>query len=174
MKNTHIHIKALLIAVVFCLNIIPCVCFADNNSGSVEVMYYTVSGASLPSNYTGNTSSLIDVRNPSTSSSSTTTKSFAISAIAKQGVVVTVYAYNASSGRYEKAVGENNEIMQTTVGASNLYAATLSLKNGSNKFMIVATKDGLTETAKFEINLLSPDFKDRLKSFSVGIMDMFS
>ncbi len=173
MKIKHIHIKALLIALLLCIAVVPFSAFADVSDASYEVMYYTVSAGSLPSNYSGNTTNLINVRNPSQDSISTTTRSYAISAIAKNGVVVTVYAYNTATNCYEKVYNENNQLMQTTVGASNLYAQTLSLKNGANKFMLVAEKDGMTQTAKFEVTLLNSSFKDKLKSLTIGLIDMF-
>ncbi len=172
MKIKHIHIKALIMTLLLCIFVMPFSALADMDA-SYEVMYYTVSAGSLPANYSGNTTNLIDVRNPSENSVNTTTKSYAISAIAKKGVTVTVYAFNPNTNCYEKAYNENNQLMQTTVGASNLYAQTLTLKSGSNKFLLTAEKNGMIETAKFEVTLLNASFKDRLKSLTIGLIDMF-
>lgn len=174
MKIKHIKFVALLVALVLGISCVPALADNDTDDSSYGVMYYTVSQDALASDYTGNVTNLINVRNPSAGTVNTTTKSFAISAIAKSGVTITVYAFNNTTNLYEKVYDENNQLMQTVVGASNLYAQTLMLKQGSNKFMLVASKDGLVQTAKFEVTLLKASFKDKLKYLTIGLVDMFS
>ncbi len=129
----------------------PLACFADTQDSSV--VYTTSSEGSLPATYSGNVDDIISLKNPQLLVSSTTTKSYVVSAVAQTGSVVSMYALNSESGKYDKMYTDDGVLMQSTIGASGLYAQSVNLNNGKNSFMIVASKGSNTEVVKFEITL---------------------
>lgn len=165
MKMTKRILCALIAAV---LMMAPAISLADTS----DVMYYTISDGSLPSNYSSTTRDLIVVKNPTALISSTTTKSYVISAIAKPGAVVTLYSYNSFTGRYDKMVSESGYIMETTVGASGLYAQSVNLNLGKNNIMVVAKNASGVEAVKMEITL-NLGFVDKIKNFGLSVSQIF-
>lgn len=129
----------------------PIAAFADVQNTSV--MYTTSSEGSLPATYSGNRDDIISLKNPQTLITSTTTKSYVISAVAQPDSVVSLYSYNPSTDKYDKMLSEDGVLMQTSVGASGLYAQSVNLNNGKNEIMLVATKGTDTEVIKLEITL---------------------
>ncbi|MBE7012986.1 MAG: hypothetical protein E7416_02795 [Ruminococcaceae bacterium] len=155
---------ALLISIFV---IVTCVC-------SVNVF---AAEETVAVDYVGNSESLIDVKNPEGPSHTTSVKTFVISAIAVEGATVTVYSLNTETNLYEKlyteVVDENNVTtvvpLESVVGASGLYAQQINLKEGMNNILVYASKDGMDETVRFDINLLSESFLDKIKAFTVEI-----
>lgn len=129
----------------------PIAAFADVQNTSV--MYTTSSEGSLPATYSGNRDDIISLKNPQTLITSTTTKSYVISAVAQPDSVVSLYSYNPSTDKYDKMLSEDGVLMQISVGASGLYAQSVNLNNGKNEIMLVATKGTDTEVIKLEITL---------------------
>lgn len=148
----------------------PVVSLADTVDNSV--IYSTSGYETLPANYSGNATNLIFVKNPASLVSSTTTKSYVISAVAQSGTNVALYAYNSAEGRYEKLYTEGGVAMQSTVGASGLYAQSVNLNSGKNTIMVVASGAGGTEVIKLDITL-NQGFVNKIKSFTVGISQIF-
>ncbi len=130
---------------------VPVAAFADVKNTSV--MYTTSSEGSLPATYFGNKDDIISLKNPQTLITSTTTKSYVISAVAKPDSTVSLYSYNPSSDKYDRMLSEDGVLMQTSVGASGLYAQSVNLNSGKNNIMLVATKGTDTEVIKLEITL---------------------
>lgn len=128
----------------------PIAAFADENT---SVMYTTSSEGSLPSTYSGNRDDIISLKNPQTLITSTTTKSYVISAVAQPDSVVSLYSYNPETDKYDRMLSEDGVLMQISVGASGLYAQSVNLNNGKNEIMLVATKGTDTEVIKLEITL---------------------
>ena len=93
------------------------------------------------------------MKNPQTLITSTTTKSYVISAVAQPDSVVSLYSYNAETDKYDRMISEDGVQMQIAVGASGLYAQSVNLNNGKNNIMLVATKGTNTEVVKLEITL---------------------
>ncbi|MBQ7901789.1 MAG: hypothetical protein IJ365_07520 [Clostridia bacterium] len=129
----------------------PIAALADTQDTSV--MYTTSSEGSLPATYSGNSNNIISMKNPQTLITSTTTKSYVISAVAQTGTVVSLYSYNASTDKYDKMLTEDGVLMQSTVGASGLYAQSVNLNSGKNNIMIVAVNGTNTEVIKLDITL---------------------
>ena len=167
MKITKRILCAIIAAI---LMMAPAVSLADTSDGSV--VYNTTSEGSLPANYSSTTRDLIVVKNPTTLISSTTTKSYVISAVAKPGAKVTLYSYNNSTGRYDRMLTENYAPMETTVGASGLYAQSVNLNSGKNNIMVVAKNSAGVEVVKMEITL-NLGFVDKIKNFGVSVSQIF-
>ena len=142
------------------------------NTGDNTIIYSTSSEGSLPATYSGSVSGLITIKNPETLVSSTTTRSYVVSAVAMPNTIVTLYAYNAQTDKYEKMFSESGEAMTTTVGASGLYAQSVNLNTGKNNIMVVASGTSGVEVIKMEITL-NLGFVDKLKSFGVSISQIF-
>lgn len=134
----------------------------------------------IAAGYVGNSDALIDVKNPEGPSYTTSAKTFVISAIAVEGATVSVFSFNPETGYYEKLYTEVTEIVDETpvvktvpvesvVGASGLYAQQITLKDGLNNILVYATKDGMDETVRFDINFLGESFLDKIKAFTVEI-----
>lgn len=148
----------------------PVISLADTVDN--PVIYSTSAEGALPTSYSGNATGIISVKNPSTLVSATTTKSYVISAVAQSDTTVTLYSYNSATDKYEKMVSESGEIMQSTVGASGLYAQSVNLNSGKNNIMVVASNTNGIEVIKMEITL-NLGFVDKIKSFGVGISQIF-
>ncbi len=118
-----------------------------------SVMYTTSSEGSLPATYSGNKDNIISLKNPQTLITSTTTKSYVISAVAQPETVVSLYSYNASTDKYDRMLSEDGVLMQISIGASGLYAQSVNLNSGKNNIMLVATKGTDTEVIKLDITL---------------------
>ena len=118
-----------------------------------SVMYTTSSEGSLPATYSGNKDDIISLKNPQTLITSTTTKSYVISAVAQPETVVSLYSYNAATDKYDRMLSEDGVLMQISVGASGLYAQSVNLNSGKNNIMLVATKGADTEVIKLDITL---------------------
>ena len=129
----------------------PIAAFADVQNTSV--MYTTSSEGSLPATYSGNKDDIISLKNPQTLITTTTTKSYVISAVAQPDSVVSLYSYNAETDKYDRMISEDGVQMQISVGASGLYAQSVNLNSGKNDIMLVATKGTNTEVIKMEITL---------------------
>ena len=129
----------------------PVAAYADVQNTSV--MYITSSEGSLPATYSGNRDDIISLKNPQTLITTTTTKSYVISAVAQPDSTVSLYSYNSETDKYDRMLSEEGVLMQTEVGASGLYAQSVNLNSGKNNIMIVASKGADTEVIKLEITL---------------------
>ncbi|MBQ8525897.1 MAG: hypothetical protein IJ460_04180 [Clostridia bacterium] len=167
MKKSKMFLSLIVTAFVL---MTPVISLADTEDNTI--IYSTSAEGALPANYSGTASGIISIKNPSTLVSATTTKSYVISAVAQSGTAVTLYSYNSGTDKYEKMVSESGEIMQSTVGASGLYAQSVNLNAGKNNIMVVASNTSGTEVIKMEITL-NLGFVDKIKSFGVGISQIF-
>lgn len=148
-------LSALILALALCL--VPLTSFA-----SPEV---------LEPDFAGNTDSLIEIKNPEASVSSTTSTSFVISAVAANGTTVTLYTPDAATGKYIKMYSADGVALESVVGAAGLYAQNLELTYGTNNILVVATgADGLVETSKLEITLVKTNLIDAIKNIWQSII----
>lgn len=121
---------------------------------------------SLPADIESTATELITLKAPDTESLSTTNKCLPVSATAPQGAVVSLYKYNAASDTYNKVYVDETP-METTVGATMLYASQVELTQGVNKFLIRSELNEATyQVVKFEVNLLNEGFMDKIKSIA--------
>ena len=148
----------------------PVISLADTVEN--PIVYSTSAEGSLPASYIGTTNGIISVKNPTALVSVTNTKSYVISAVAQPDTSVTLYSYNSATDKYEKMVSETGETMQSTVGASGLYAQSVNLNTGKNNIMVVASNAAGIEVIKMEITL-NLGFVDKIKSFGVSISQIF-
>lgn len=126
------------------------------------------SSESIPTDYTGSCDWLIEVKNPEIPSSTTSSKTFVVSAVALEGTIVTLYSLNSETNLYEK-IYVDEAPLESVVGASGLYAQQITLKEGLNNILVYASNGVSDETVKLEINLLSESFLDKIKAFTVDI-----
>ncbi len=118
----------------------------------------------LPKDYSGTANYLVDIKNPKSVISSTTSKTCVISASAVCGTMITLYRLNTTNNTYEKMYADG-KALESTVGQSNMYAQSIELKNGLNSIMVVASANGETfETVKLEITLLKSNVSSNVKS----------
>lgn len=128
----------------------------------------------LPGDVYSTTEGIVTVKTPELSSISTTNKKLPISVTASEGVLVTVYKYNYSTGAYHK-VWVNDSTLEAYVGSTMLFAGQADLTLGSNLFLVrAAWDDSSYQVVKFEVNLLNEGFMDRIKNIALGIGDMFN
>ena len=168
---SNISKKVFSMLIITLMVVTPLVSFADT-AQSPAILYSTNADQFVPADYSGNSTELIDVKNPASFVSATTTKSYVVSAIATPNTTVSLYSYNILSGRYEIMVSEAGEKMIATVGASGLYAQSVNLNSGKNNIMVVAVNGASTEVVKLEITLNQSLF-NQLKSFAVGLTQIF-
>ena len=143
-----------LIAIMMCL--VPLAAFA--------------SAEALPADYVGNTTELIDIKNPETIASTTANKACVISAAAASGTTVTLYKYNAETGTYVKMYAEDAPL-ESVVGAAGLYAQNLELAYGTNNILVVATSGTSVETVKLEITLVKNNLIDTIRNFWQSVLN---
>ncbi len=149
--------KLFAIILVLVISLVPLTSFA-----SQEV---------LEPDYAGNTDSLIEIKNPESAVSSTTSTSFVISAVAANGTTVTLYTLDSTTGKYVKMYSAEGVALESVVGAAGLYAQNLELTYGTNNIMVVATgADGAVETAKLEITLVKINLIDAIKNIWQSII----
>ncbi len=114
---------------------------------------------------------LVTLKAPEQLITSTNNKKLPISATAPQGALVSVYRYNYSTGAYHKIT--NGEVpLEAVVGSTMLFAGQVDLNSGANKFLIRGAMDDSTYTVvKFEVNVLSEGFMDRIKGIISSIFN---
>ena len=88
--------------------------------------------------------------------SSTANKFCVISAVAVPGTKVTLYNYESSRGQYVKMYSDGRAL-EAVVGAAGLYARTVSLKNGANTILVVASNGNSVETVKLDITVVKSE-----------------
>ncbi len=138
---------SLILAVM--LLTVPSVCFAAPSS--------------LPASVSLSQSGLITVTNPP-SFSSTTQKGVVFCGYGTQGTTVTIYEYNSQTGTYLPVNGGS-----VSINASGVFWKKIDLSGGYHKVILYAQKGDKTQAVKREINILSPNIADRMKSYTVNI-----
>lgn len=146
----------LILALVVALTIIPMTSFA--------------SAETLAPDYVGNTTDLIDIKNPEAATASTTNKACVISAVATDGTTVTLYKLDAATNTYTKLYTDG-KALESVVGAAGLYAQNIELSYGTNSIMVVASNGNLVETVKLEITLIKSNLIDTIKNLWQNIIN---
>ena len=118
----------------------------------------------------GTTTGLIDLKNPSTSTSTTTQDNFIISGVGLEGVQAGLYNQLVDGQNY-KILVIDGEIAQQYIGSSGFYAQKVYLIQGKNELLVRAeASDGKYEIKKFEINLLNDNFWERLSKIPFSLL----
>lgn len=137
----------------------------------IALLIPTVSFAAAPeflgANYVGTKSDLVDILNPDSFSTTTSNSICVVSAAAKQGTTVAIYMFDAATGMYRKINTYFNgvKLEESAVGASGLYARQVLLREGLNKVLVYAQKNGAIQTVRLEVTLLSEAYVGNLKTF---------
>ncbi|MBR2476741.1 MAG: hypothetical protein IKB50_01250 [Clostridia bacterium] len=116
---------------------------------------------SITYDYASSCDWLVTVINPETLSSTTSSRTFVISAVAVEGSVITVYSLNPETNLYEK-IYVDGVPLETTVGASGLYAQQITLKDGTNNLMVYASNGVDDQAIRLDITLLEETFLEKL------------
>ena len=125
----------------------------------------------LPMEVESTVADLVMLKAPEQLITSTNNKKLPISATVPEGAQVTVYRFDSVTGCYHKIVVDEVP-METTVGATMLYAGQVDLTTGVNKFLIRGGWDDSVYTVvKFEVNLLNVSFMDRIKGVISSIFN---
>lgn len=128
----------------------------------------SASSETVTFDYAGSCDWLVEVKNPETVSSTTSTETFVISAVAVEGAVITLYTLNPETNLYDKMYADG-VALESVVGASGLYAQQITLKEGINNIMVYASNGFDDEAIRLEINFLGESFLEKIKSFTVDI-----
>lgn len=115
----------------------------------IATMAVTAAAApeSLPYGYTGNTTGLITVTNPSVAKAATVENSYIVSGYGKNGVYVTLY--RLSGNTYYKTGYE------WSIGASGLFYKQIMLWAKNNAYLCYAESGVYNQAIPFEINSLN-------------------
>ncbi len=132
----------------------------------------SASSETVTNDYAGTCNWLITIKNPEAVSSTTSAKTFVISAVAVEGAMITLYNLNTETNLYEK-IYVDGAPLETVVGASGLYAQQITLREGMNNLMVYATNGFDDQAIRLDINLLSEGFLDKIKSFTIDFANMF-
>lgn len=110
---------------------------------------------------------IMNVKSPELSVSATNKRILPISAVANEGVRITVYRYNYDTGMYHK-VWVNDTTLEAVVGSTGLFAGQVELINNCSKFIVRGENwDGRYQIERFEVNLV--DGYNSLWSFMEGL-----
>ncbi|MBE7030234.1 MAG: hypothetical protein E7409_02270 [Ruminococcaceae bacterium] len=157
MRRFYKSILTAVLALVIC--VLPLCSFA-----SPEV---------LPASYGGTVDYLINIKNPDTVTSTTSTRTYVLSAVGLPGTTVTLYSMGAD-GQYYKMYADG-VALESVIGASGLYAQQITLLDGTNTILVrCATDAGEEQGVHLYINLLGQGFLDKLKAFTVDITNTFN
>lgn len=115
-----------------------------------------------------NSQSLIYIKKPESRSSSTSDKTYTLSAAGTPGTVVSVYKYDRNANAY---ILEKDDVV---IGSSGLYSMVVDLNDDLNNFRIFAQKGSDSQLVNIEINKIKQSTIDKLKGISVTIRDFFS
>ena len=138
-----------------------------------SVIAYAAPAAVAPSD-TGNTTGLIELKNPATDTSTTTQNNFVISGVGLEGVLTGLYEQKIDGEDYRIMVIDG-ELAQQIIGSSGLFAQRVYLIQGKNTLIIRAeTTYGQYEIKRFEINLLNDNFWERLKKIPFNLQQGLS
>ncbi len=117
----------------------------------------------LPGSVESTAAALVTLKAPEQLTTSTNNRKLPISATAPQGVLVSVYRYNYSTGCYHK-ITAGDVPLESVVGSTMLFAGQVDLTSGMNKFLIRgAWDDSVYTVVKFDVNVLNEGFMDRIK-----------
>lgn len=124
----------------------------------------------LGADYAGNTTELIDIKNPEAAVTSTASKACVISAVAASGTTVTLYKLDVATNTYVKMYSEDSAL-ESVVGAAGLYAQNIELTYGTNNILVVAESGASVETVKLEITLIKNNLIDTIRNFWQSIIN---
>ena len=128
----------------------------------------------VESGNTGNTSSLIVIKKPETSVSSTTKKNYTLTAVTLSGTEVSLYSYNPSTGLFELKKDAYGNPMTKIVGASGIYLQEINLAEETNYMLVRAQcDDGRYQNVRLNITLLNQSLLDSIKGFAANFRTVF-
>ena len=157
MKRLFKTLTALTLAAIMCLGTLTA--FASSDT--------------VTRDYAGSCSFLMAIKNPEAVSSTTSTKTFVLSAVAVPGAIITLYKLNPETNLYDKIYVDYGPL-ETAVGASGLYAQQITLAEGMNNYMVYATNGFDDQAIHLEIKLLSEGIIDKIKSLTIDFANSFN
>lgn len=122
----------------------------------------------------GTNNSLIVIKKPETTVSSTTKQKYTLSAVSIPGVEVALYSYNSATGKFhikKDALGNNASV---TIGASGIYLQDVDLAKETNYLLVRAQYgDGNYQIVRLNITLLNQSLLDSIKGFAANFQSIF-
>lgn len=129
---------------------------------------YASYGPVMPVEMYSDSQELIYIKKPETATTSTSDKTYTLSAVGTPGTVVSIYKYDPNSNLYVLIRDD------VAVGSSGLYSMTVDLDDNSNIFRVFAQNGAASQTVNIEINKIKQSTIDKLKGISVTILDFFN
>lgn len=129
--------------------------------------------SSVAMNDAGNISGLVIVKKPETPVSSTTKKVYTVSALSIEGVEISLYKYNPSTGNFDVLYDASGAPVVNTVGATGIYVRDIALDPNTNYLLVRAGYGGYYQTIRFDITLLDQGLLDSINGFATNFMSVF-
>lgn len=127
--------------------------------------------AVLGPNASGNTNSLVTIKNPASLSASTYDRTYTVTTAGRPGVDVTIYRRSNYDGNFYK-VFQGGYTLSGTIGYGGVYVVSVELIEGGNKFLVYAENANERQIIKIDITRLTQSQIDRITGLSVG--DLFT
>ena len=119
--------------------------------------------ANLPAAVQVSATGIITVTNPP-SFTSTTQKGVVFCGYGTPGTTVTIYEFNSDINSYLPVLNGS-----VTINNSGVFWKKVDFSGGYHKVIVFAENGDKTQAVKREINVLSPNIADKLKSYTVNI-----
>ena len=129
-------------------------------------------GETITHDYASSCDWLATVINPETLTSTTSSRTFVISAVAVEGSIITLYTFNPETNLYEK-IYVDGAPLETVVGASGLYAQQITLKDGANNLMVYVTNGFDDQAIRLDITLLEEAFLEKIWFSPLDLVNIF-
>lgn len=118
----------------------------------------------LPKDAVSNTSGILTVTNPSSSSISSYDRSHKISGYAASGAEISIYSLN--NGTYNILYKDENPVSFIS-GASGMFISPVTLQYGKNDILVRAEINGQVQYAAKTITVLSPNLFNLFRGFKL-------
>lgn len=129
--------------------------------------------ASVNGSDAGNISGMVIVKKPETAVSSTTKKVYTVSAVSLNGVEISLYKFNPSTGLFDMLCDAAGIPCVNSVGATGIYVKDIELDANTNYLLLRAQYGGYYQTIRFDITLLNQGIIDSIKGFSANFQSAF-
>ena len=130
--------------------------------------------ASVNASDGGNIKGLMVVKKPESAISSTTKRTYTISAVSIEGIEISIYGYNNNTGLFDIIRDSYGNALTSRVGATGLYVRDIELLEGTNYLLIRAQYgDSLYQDIRFDITLMKQESLDSIKGYASSFNSMF-
>jgi hypothetical protein len=129
--------------------------------------------ATLASGTEGTASSLITVKKPDSSSTTTMKTTYSVTGVGKEGVSVCFYVYDGTN--YVAQKNSDSNPLSITIGASGVFYKQISLKEGLNRICVRAeASDGRVQLVYLSINVIKNEVMSNIGNISVDLQSKYN